>query len=305
MRRRHLLTNIGLAAGAAVLAGGGPARAAGRPARTFLLVHGAWHSALHWGKLVRALAARGDRAAAIDLPGHGLLARFPKAYLRGDQAGFIAEVSPLKDLRLDDAADVVIAALRELQGEARPLLVGHSMGGAVITRAGERAPELVGRLVYLGAYCPVSRGRASAYGELPEAKTSEAGLMLGDPAQTGAVRIDPRGDAAYREKLRRGFYHDVPEDEFLACALALTPDLPLGYYTDEVGATRERWGRLPRSYVRLTEDRALPIALQDRMIREADAWAPERRFDRRTLKTSHSPFASAPEALADLLHVLP
>ncbi|MCY1062226.1 alpha/beta fold hydrolase [Nannocystis sp. SCPEA4] len=308
MRRRQLLKNLGLAAGAAMLAATGEAHAettATRP-RTYLLIHGAWHNALHWARVARLLSARGHRVLAIDLPGHGLSAKFPRAYLTGDAAGFVAEVSPQKDVRLDDGADAVIAALRELQGETRPILVGHSMGGTVITRVGERAPELVGRLVYLSAYCPVRRGPSSAYGELPEAKVATfAGLMLGDPKQTGVVRINPRGDATYRELLRAAFYHDVPPDEFLAFALALTPDLPLGYWTTEVGATKERWGRVPRTFIRCTEDRALPIGLQDLMIREADAWTPDNRFDRKTLKTSHSPFASAPADLAALLHELP
>ncbi|MCY1063456.1 alpha/beta fold hydrolase [Nannocystis sp. RBIL2] len=311
MRRRQFLSkNLGLAAGAVALATTGDAGAApnaARPAapRTYLLIHGAWHSSLHWARVVRLLSARGHRVVAIDLPGHGLSAKFPRAYLTGDRAAFAAEVSPQKDIRLDDGADAVIAALRELQGESRPIVVGHSMGGTVITRVGERAPELVGRLVYLSAYCPVRRGPASAFGELPEAKQPYLdGLMLGNPAQTGVVRIDPRGDAKYRDTLRAAFYHDVPAEEALAFALALTPDLPLGYWTTDVGATKERWGKVPRTFIRCTEDRALPIALQDLMIREADAWTPDNRFDRKTLKTSHSPFASAPEALTGLLHEL-
>jgi pimeloyl-ACP methyl ester carboxylesterase len=310
MRRRRFLHDLGLAAGAAALATSHEAQAGAAPGRTaaprtYLLIHGAWHSSLHWARVVRLLSARGHRVVAIDLPGHGLSARFPRAYLTGDRAAFAAEVSPQKDIRLDDAAYVVIAALRELQGESRPIVVGHSMGGTVITRVGERAPELVGRLVYLSAYCPVRRGPTSAYGELPEAKQPLFdGLMIGNPGQTGVVRIDPRGDAKYRDTLRAVFYQDVPADEFLAHALMLTPDLPLGYWTTDVGATKERWGRVPRTFIRCTEDRALPVALQDLMIREADAWTPDNRFDRKSLKTSHSPVASAPEALTALLHEL-
>ena len=37
------------------------------------------------------------------------------------------------------------------------------------------------------------------------------------------------------------------------------------------------------------------------MIREADAMTPENRFDVHTLTSSHSPFASMPDKLADLL----
>ena len=37
----------------------------------FVLVHGAWHGAWCWEKVVPLLAARGHAARAIDLPGHG------------------------------------------------------------------------------------------------------------------------------------------------------------------------------------------------------------------------------------------
>ncbi|RKH40596.1 alpha/beta fold hydrolase [Corallococcus sp. AB050B] len=273
-----------------------------RKARTFLLVHGAWHNALHWSRVAEALCALGHQVVAIDLPGHGLNARFPASYLTGDAARFAVERSPLADVTLDDCADAVVTALEKLQAGSKPVLVGHSAGGTVITRAAEKAPHLIGRLVYLSAFVPLRLQSASAYGALPEGHTpySEA-LFIGDAAKLGAVRINPRGDAAYREALRAGFYHDVDAATFLPFALTLTPDIPLSLWTGKVGATKERWGRIPRSYLRCAQDRALAPALQDLMIREADAFTPGNAFTVDTLDTSHSPFASQPQKLAALL----
>jgi pimeloyl-ACP methyl ester carboxylesterase len=304
MHRRTLLTRAALTTASLSLAGTGlPAHAAPRPpGKTFVLVHGAWHHSLHWGRVAQRLSAQGHRVVSLDLPGHGLNARFPASYLAGQWTRLAEEPSPLKDLRLEDATSAVIDALRALRNGPRPILVGHSMGGTVITRVGELAPELIGRLVYLSAYCPLRLKTSSAYGALPEAKTDHGNsLFVGDPAVLGAVRINPRGDASYLEALRAGFYHDVATEEFLAFALALTPDLPLSFWTSEVGATRERWGRLPRTYLRCAQDRALAPALQDLMIREADAFTPGNPFEQKTLQTSHSPFASQPERLAELL----
>ncbi|MFB1482597.1 alpha/beta fold hydrolase [Corallococcus sp. RDP092CA] len=291
--------------GAGILPGIGLAAApskAPRKASTFLLVHGAWHNALHWTRVSEALSAKGHRVVTLDLPGHGLNARFPTSYLTGDAARFKEERSPQADITLDTCADAVVAALQRLQGGGRPVLVGHSAGGTVITRAAEKAPHLIERLVYLSAYVPLRLQSASGYGALPEAHTSYgAGLFVGDAAKLGAVRINPRGDAAYREALRAGYYHDVDAAAFLPFALTLTPDLPLSLWTDKVGATKERWGRLPRSYLRCARDRALVPALQDLMIREADAFTPGNAFTVDTLDTSHSPFASQPQRLAALL----
>ena len=38
----------------------------------FILVHGAWHGAWCWYKVVPLLRAAGHRVDAINLPGHGI-----------------------------------------------------------------------------------------------------------------------------------------------------------------------------------------------------------------------------------------
>ena len=308
MNRRELMKTAVLGTGLVSTSGAlaaAPARSR-RPGRTFLLVHGAWHNALHWSRVVEALSAWGHRVVAMDLPGHGLNARFPIAYLTGDVARMAEERSPQAEVKLEDCAAAVIAVLEKLKGGPKPVLVGHSAGGTVITRVGELAPQLIGRLVYLSAYCPLRLRSAGGYGALPEARTGYGEkLFLGRPAKLGAVRINPRGDAAYLEALREAYYQDVDLVDFLPFALSLTPDLPLSLWTTEVGATKERWGRIPRSYLRCAKDRALAPALQDLMIREADAFTPGNTFKVETLDTSHSPFASQPQQLAALLDGLP
>ena len=70
---------------------------------------------------------------------------------------------------------------------------------------------------------------------------------------------------------------------------------------DEARGTPERWGTVPRVFIRTTEDRTIPLALQDRMIAEADAYTPHNRFEVHSLSSSHSPFASMPDRLAEVL----
>ena len=81
----------------------------------------------------------------------------------------------------------------------------------------------------------------------------------------------------------------------------LTPDVPAGPVATPTLATRERWGRVPRAYIRCSEDRAVMPALQDRFIREADAFTPDNSTRVLTLAASHSPFLSMPEKLAQAL----
>ena len=103
--------------------------AAPRPRRV-LLVHGAWHGAWCWERVLAPFRVLGYQPEAIDLPGHG------------------RSTEPLTDLHGD--ADAVRARL-DATGEPT-LLVGHSHGGMVITDAG--AHDAVARLAYVAAYMP-------------------------------------------------------------------------------------------------------------------------------------------------------
>ena len=84
----------------------------------FVLVHGAWHGAWCWEKVAPLLEARGHAVHAIDLPGHGDDPQPP---------GTVGWDDYMK--RMGEA----LAACAE-----PPVLVGHSLGGAVITGAADR-----------------------------------------------------------------------------------------------------------------------------------------------------------------------
>src|SRR5437764_15314513 len=93
---------------------------------TFALVHGAWHGAWCWDRLVPEIAARGHRAIAVDLPCEDPLAG-GAAY-----------------------AGAVVQALEGVGGDV--VLVGHSLGGLTIPLVAARQP--VHGMVFLCALLP-------------------------------------------------------------------------------------------------------------------------------------------------------
>ncbi len=97
---------------------------------TFVLVHGAWHGAWCWDRLIPELAARGHDSVTMDLP--------------VDDA----------DATFDDYADVVDDACPE---GAELVLVGHSLGGMVLPLIAARRP--VRRQVFLCAVIPNPTGK--------------------------------------------------------------------------------------------------------------------------------------------------
>ena len=92
---------------------------------TFCLVHGAWHGAWCWERLVPELEVRGGRVVTPDLPCE-------------DVAAGISAYADVVDAALGDADDVV--------------LVGHSLAGATIPLVAARRP--VRALVFLCALIP-------------------------------------------------------------------------------------------------------------------------------------------------------
>jgi len=279
---------------------GGHARAA------FVLVHGGWHGAWCYERVVPLLAAQGHAAIACDLPGHGLGARFPLSYgVPGQGAAFLSERSPLAGIGIDDYAERVIAAIDALWagGHRRIVVVGHSMGGIALNAAGERAAGKIDALVYLAANMPASDVPVGVYFGLPEAAGARVNpVLLGDPSATGAFRIDPLStDPAYRAALRLAFYNDASDADFEAAAHLLTPDMPFGPMVTPIALSARRWGAIERHYIVCLRDNAVPQPLARRFIADADALVPGNRTRVHELDTGHSPFVTAPQELARLL----
>ncbi|GAB1332018.1 alpha/beta hydrolase [Streptomyces sennicomposti] len=269
----------------------------------FVLVHGAWHSSGQWAATQRALAGLGAASVAVDMPGHGFDAPLPTGYLLPGQPGLLTEKSQLATLTMDDCAEAVLAVLHQVRHHRTVVLVAHSAGGGPASLAAERVPELVDRIVYLSAFVPGGRPRFFDYLGSPEnATVLGQNLNLGAPEALGAVRINPLSpDPAYLDELRETYYHDAPLDRFDRWRSALSPDLPLAIPTTPVALTATRWGRIPRTFLRCAEDRALAPATQDLMIAEADRAFPGNPFTVHTLPGSHSPFAARPSELATAL----
>jgi pimeloyl-ACP methyl ester carboxylesterase len=274
------------------------------PAETVVLfVHGAWHSAAHWAATQRALVRHGIASVAINLPGSGFDAPTPTGYLQPGQPGLASEKSALREVTTQHTADVVLRALVDARTLYRNVvLVGHSAGGGPCSAAAEQAPDLLDHLVYLSAFVPAGRPRFADYVETEENADAVRIPMLGDPAHLGAFRINPLSpDPAEIDLLRQAFLNDLPPDAPQTWRQSLHPDHPYANFTTPVPVSRERWGRINRTFIRLTDDLALPLTTQDLMISEADQITPDLPMNVHTLPGGHSPFVTRPSELATLL----
>jgi pimeloyl-ACP methyl ester carboxylesterase len=181
--------------------------------------------------------------------------------------------------------------------------VAHSMGGNVLTRAVQDAPDLFAHAVYVTAFMPASGVPAAAYIFAPENEGDLVQVaMVADPAAIGGLRLDTASpDPSYRQLLRDAFFGDVGPDVADAAIGLLTPDAPAGIAAGATTLTADGWGSVPRTYVVCTRDRALQPPMQRKFIELADAAFPGNPTTVHTLESSHSPFLSMPGELADIL----
>lgn len=171
-------------------------------------------------------------------------------------------------------AGAIVAALR-----GPTVLVGHSAGGFAITAAALASAQVTG-LIYVCAF-------------IPQPGCSIAGLRRACPeiGLRGSYRIsaDRQSFAFDAEKAKHLFFHDCPDPAAAAARMCAEPVAPQE-------TALERLPDLPRAVVFCSEDRAIPLAYQQKM---AEGIAV-----RRELPSGHSPFLSMPGALATVLDAL-
>ncbi|MCC2655833.1 MAG: hypothetical protein K0Q76_941 [Panacagrimonas sp.] len=230
-----------------------------------VLVHGAWHGAWCWYKLVARLRAAGHTVSCPDLPGHGV------------------DRTPTADVTMNAYVERVASVL-----DAAPepvVLVGHSMGGAVVSQSSEARPERIRHAVYLAAFAP-AHGQ-SVFQVARSDRDDRMGARMVMSADRRSITLKP-------ETVREGLYADCAEEDVTLARMLLVPQAsaPLG---TPLALTDARYGRVPRSYIECTQDQAVSIGAQRTMPGRAGC------MQVHSLDTGHSPFLSAPDRLAAIL----
>jgi pimeloyl-ACP methyl ester carboxylesterase len=274
----------------------------------FILIHGSWHGAWCYEKVANILAVQGYLTIALDLPGHGLSAQFPASYFQRPltlAGAFNTEPSLVASVTLDDYVQHVVSTIHQVTNQGKKVvLVGHSLAGIVLNAIGEKLGyPYIERLVYLSAFMPPSNcSTTEIIARSSQADSGVPPLLLADPAQIGALRLDPHSaDPGYQSRLKSTFYADMSDTDFLAIAHFLTPDDPAQPFAALVSLSPQQWGRIPRTYIQCSEDWAVRPATQAQMIADADAFTPDNPTQVISLTSSHSPFFSQPEKLANAL----
>jgi pimeloyl-ACP methyl ester carboxylesterase len=232
----------------------------------FVLVHGAWHGAWCWARVLPQLRAAGHTAHAVTLTGVG-----ERAHLLARSITLDTHVADVVNLVCCEELDDVI-------------LVGHSYGGLMITGAADRLlarlpPTRVKHLVYVDAVVP-HPGESWATHHPPELVATRLAAAAAHPQ--GAL---PPPDAAL-------FGLTGADCDWVN--RRQTPH-PFGQYQEPLQFDAARMASVPHTFIDCTTPAWPSIAAMRQRVRSEPGWRVHE------LATGHDAMVGAPGPLARLL----
>ena len=236
------------------------------PVKTYVIVPGSWSAPYAWEAVKEMLEWEGQKVKVVQLPGHGT-----------DQS------TVYSSLTLDKYRDYVVSVIDSLH--TKVILVGHSMAGMVISQVAEKIPGSIEKMIYVGAYLPVS-GQS-----LLDLALSDTISLLGP-----ALRYNASFDTLDidHSKIIDIFLQDgSPEvKQLLLANYKVEPGKP---FLDKASLSDKNYGRVNKYYIHTLQDHLIPISLQNKMVAASGI---TRVYQ---INSSHSPFMSKPDLLEALL----
>ncbi|DAA72706.1 TPA_exp: Uncharacterized protein A8136_5941 [Trichophyton benhamiae CBS 112371] len=240
---------------------------------TIALVPGAWHTPAHYEEFLAIFEKAGYPTACLQLPGVDSAA--PKDETVASNAAYLREklLLPL----LDDGKNVV--------------LVMHSFGGCVgsVAAAGLSKKDrgssggVVGLIFIAGFLAKESMSLFDALG-------GKFDDFVNVDETTGQLTLDNPTDV---------LFHDVPGDVAAKAAGQLKQQaLSVLKSSSSAPAWQEEFyngGR--RGYIRATQDRCVPAAIQTMMLDKSGL-----DWNIKDIETSHSPYLSHPQETFDIIN---
>jgi len=204
--------------------------------KTFVLIHGTWHGGWAWKEDIGHLSAKGHRAYAPTLAGHG-----PGANRVG--------------ITHRDCVTSVVTYIEEHQLED-VVLVGHSFGGTVVQKVVEELPGRIARTVFLDAL--ILKDNQCVFELLPDVFLEA--LKPKNGSHSAAASSDDTMHTlapAPWETWRDNFMRDAVEEHAWLMWEQLTPE-PAQVNLDALDLKRFYALGVPKSYIFCRQDRAMP-----------------------------------------------
>lgn len=233
--------------------------------KTFILIHGSWHSSWNWHKVIPILENKGHKAIAIDLPGMG------------------RDKTPINEVKMQTTVEKICNLIDSIDGKL--ILVGHSKNGIMISQAAEYRPNKIEKLIYLAAYL-IPNGKSQSEYSVQDIH----GVLKPYVTRYPELNSHTLQSEIYKEDL----YADC-DDDIIELAKILLSHEPVESGTTVLHLTKENYESVPKYYIECTEDKAVIPFIQKKMYTEMLC---EKVY---SMRSSHSPFFSKPIELCEIL----
>jgi pimeloyl-ACP methyl ester carboxylesterase len=168
------------------------------------------------------------------------------------------------------------------------ILVGHSLGGVIASMICAHNPEKISRAIYISGFIP-KIGQS----------INDLGQLMTDSIIATNIRVNEKGRILVvpENVIKKGFYHDCDETDYLFAKSLLQPQLastflmPVEYNVEVIS-------NVINIYIENLDDRAVPISAQRIMQKNIPINKVEK------ITSGHSPFFSRPHELARILQAI-
>ncbi|CAK7326219.1 unnamed protein product [Dovyalis caffra] len=213
-----------------------------------VLVHGGGFGAWCWYKTISLLQEAGFKVDAVDLTGSGI------HYSDTNSIRNLAEyVKPLSDI------------LDTLGEGDKVILVGHDFGGACISYVMELFPSKIAKAVFIAAIM-LSSGQSAL--DIFSQQTGSSDLIRQPHTFMYANGTDNPPTAIDIDKtlLRECWFNQSSTKDVALASVSMRP-IPFAPVLEKLSLSGNNYGSIPRFYIKTQEDRAMPVPLQESMIK--------------------------------------
>ena len=222
---------------AGVLAAGVAPATAQSGAKTFVLVHGAWHGGWCWRRVSDLLEKKGHKVFTPTMTGLGAC-----SHLASKDVNLTTHITDIVNfIKWEDLSGIV--------------LVGHSYGGYIVSGAAEQIGDKVSSIVFLDAFVPESGESLGAGASQPVKDAIAAALGRGEhllkPVPASVFRVNEKDRAWVDAKC--------------------TPQ-PIGTFTETIKLTGARDKIAKKSYIRAKGYPSVPFDAMLAKYQPNSAW---------------------------------
>jgi pimeloyl-ACP methyl ester carboxylesterase len=233
--------------------------------KTFVLVHGAFQAPYAWQFVKTKLEAAGQKVVVVELQGHG------------------QDQTPTSTITIKSYRDKVVSAVMGIKGPV--VLVGHSLGGAIITAVVDSIPDHIEKLVYLAGFVPANNQSIFDLTSMDPNSQFGPNLTISSDGATAMIAND---------KIMQVFAQDG-NDQVKQLLIKNNRPEPIAPQAEKILLKNPAFASVPKYYIHTNQDHAITIDLQRKMVISAgikNVYAVE---------AGHCPMLTKPDEVTSIL----